>query len=695
MPHKMAAGSDRALETAGACARGLTRVVRRAWIADGLVAGAIGSLIAAVVSLPGRPAFAWVAGFSAAALALWRGRGKRTARGAARLLERARPDCRNVVITAEELLRHPKRASPWIRARVLADAVRLVDAIPPAAAVPLARPMALFLAAAAGGLLITGLSHRASDAIRGVVSRAARAGTPSASAPLKIVATVIPPVYTGLSLREETNPDRLDALQGSRIRLAITGRPDPWQVRFGAKPLAVTHGDRETIAELIVSESGYFAIEPRDGPAESPDRRLLPVAVTPDRAPVIRIDAPGRDLVLADVRAPVPFGATASDDFGLQSFELRYTKVSGTGEQFEFEEGSLPLGVSRASDIMWKGSAQIAVAALKLEPGDALVYRAVARDRRPGDEGLASSDTFFIEIAGPGQVAIEGFEMPPDQERYALSQQMIVLKIQRLRARERTLRRAALEEATAAIAAEQRAVRANFVFLMGGHVEDEEDEAARSPEIAEGRLQNASRKEINAAISYMSRAEQGLTAVDAGAALPPARAAAEALQRAFGRHRYILRSVPVRSRVDPARRLTGELSDAAGWRRELQPATLDRETREARALLPKMLELAATMRRGGPIDRGAFTALAEQALAIHPGAAPWPDVARRLGLVGESVAAGRPGTPWTSWTSETSEISEAIAPVIARAQRGARLPAQAGTRAPGALLGAWAEEARR
>ena len=87
---------------------------------------------------------------------------------------------------------------------------------------------------------------------------------------------------------------------------------------------------------------------------------------------------------------------------------------------------------------------------------------------------------------------------------------MIVLKIQRLRARERTLGRAALEEATASIAAEQRAVRANFIFLMGGHVEDEEEEAERSSEIAEGRLQSSARKEINAAIDYMSRAEQAL-----------------------------------------------------------------------------------------------------------------------------------------------------------------------------------------
>jgi hypothetical protein len=191
----------------------------------------------------------------------------------------------------------------------------------------------------------------------------------------------------------------------------------------------------------------------------------------------------------------------------------------------------------------------VALARLGLEPGDALVYRVTARDARPGDLGLATSDTFFIEIAGPGQVALAGFDLPPDRERYALSQQMIVLKIDRLRSKERTIARATLEEEAQAIAAEQRSVRANFVFLMGGHVEDEEIEAEQSHEIQEGRLENTARKDIVQAIQHMSRSEQGLAAFNTGAALPAARAAVEALQRVRPEP-HILRTLPVRSRID-------------------------------------------------------------------------------------------------------------------------------------------------
>jgi hypothetical protein len=429
----------------------------------------------------------------------------------------------------------------------------------------------------------------------------------------------------------------------------------------------------------VASESGYFAVEPIADAAPGRERRLIPLVVNLDRSPNLRVGTPGRDIVLPDTKARVPIEASASDDFGLAALEIRYTKVSGSGEQFEFEEGTLPVTVTKDSDVAWKARGEIAMASLRLEPGDALVYRAVAHDKRPGDDGLATSDSFFIEIAGPGQVALEGFEMPPNQERYALSQQMIVLKIQRLSSRERGLAPAARADAAAAIAAEQRAVRANFIFLMGGHVEDDETETEQANEMQEGRLQNTARKEISAAVAHMSRTEQALVAVNTAAALAAAKAAVEALQRAFGRSRYILRTIPVGGRVDPSRRLTGELSDAGDWRRDPNPPALDRDTREARLLLARMLDIAPAVQDGRTIDRSVFTSLAEQALAIDPGAAVWQDVAHRLQQIQAGVR-----------QSTSSQFSEAIGPVIARARRGARMPSQPATQSPAGLHGAWA-----
>jgi hypothetical protein len=488
----------------------------------------------------------------------------------------------------------------------------------------------------------------------------------------------------GQPAREVRDPERIEAIEGSVLQIAVSGGANGWRVRSAAGPLAASNTGSQTLVETRAVQSGYLAVEPDGGHGDGRHRRVIPLIVLPDRSPNIRITVPGRDLVLADAKRSLEVEAAATDDFGVAALEIRYTKVSGSGEQFEFEEGTLPATVSRESRVAWNARARLPLASLKLEAGDTLVYRAIARDGRPGDAGLATSDTFFVEIAGPGQVALEGFEMPPDQERYALSQQMIVLKIQRLRARERQMTAAAIGDAAKAIAAEQRAVRANFIFLMGGHVEDEEADAEPSGDIQEGRLQNTARKEINAAVAHMTRAEQALVVPDTASALAAARAAVEALQRAFGRNRYILRTIPVGSRVDPARRLTGELSQAGDWRREVDAPTVDRETLAARTLLAALLDAASDISAGRNVDAAAFTSLAEQAVAINAADPVWQDVARRL----QQAAAAPTG-------AAQARLAEAIAPVIARARRGARMPAHPATQAPSRLRGAWALEAER
>ena len=263
------------------------------------------------------------------------------------------------------------------------------------------------------------------------------------------------------------NPASLEALAGSQAIIRVP-RSGPSIVRLNGAELPV---DAEGVARTVLNQSGYLAID------AGAVHALLPLSVTPDRAPDVRITAPAKDMRVATTAVTIPIVAEAADDLALRSLELRYTIVSGTGEQFSFTEGTLPAALARGSDQVWRIATTLSPAGLKLEPGDALIYRAVAADRRPGDAGFASSDTFFVEIAGPGDVALAGVEMPPDKERYALSEAMIVLKIERLMAREKGMARPALEEAAGNIAAEQRAVRANFIFLLGGEIEDETVEA--------------------------------------------------------------------------------------------------------------------------------------------------------------------------------------------------------------------------
>jgi hypothetical protein len=574
-----------------------------------------------------------------------RQRHKWTPRVSAAAIERVQPQSRNLIVTAEELLRHPERARPWVRVRVVEAAAAIIRTGRNASAVPLGRDIALASVAATCLVLVgVNLPQRAVSAVRQAVERVTGGERPPAAAIAGLTATIVPPAYLGLPARTVENPDRIDAIAGSRLEL-VSRTTGSHRVRFGATPLASTATGQGLLrTELTLTESGYLAIDAQSS-ADVSARRLIAVAVTPDRAPVIRIDRPGKDLLVSDTRLAVPVRTSATDDFGLEALELRYTRVTGSGEQFEFEEGSIPLDVQRQSNREWKAQAALALAGLDLHAGDSLVYRVVGRDARPGDAGLASSDTFFVEVAGPGQAALAGFELPPDRERYALSQQMIVLKIQRLRAREQArggVPRPALTGEASAIAAEQRAVRANFIFLTGGHVEDEVEEAEQSHEIQEGRLENTARREIGLAIQHMSRADQALMAIDTASALVAARAAVEALQRAFGRNRYILRTLPVRSRIDPSRRLSGNLDEAGDARREHHETTPHPASRVRRRLLARLIDLKPALTSAGAARQAnELTSLAEEALSVAAKSEAWQRIARQVLTLRDVAAAGK------------------------------------------------------
>ncbi len=672
--------------------RVLARVHARlstAHLLEAIVAGlACGALAGAVVRTAGwalmpTGLFAlFVAGVLTAVLFTAR-RGGRARLVAAARLEQAVPDSHNVIVTAAELIDHPERASAWIRSRVIADANRVLGGVEPAVVIPL-RPRIVLcaLAAVAGMAVLSALDPQTRTSVTQTVDRSA-SGAPGGEGATTVVVTLEPPVHTGRPGTTIADPERINAIEGTRLTLRIARAVEPGRVRFANSELATHVEAGETVATLVLEDSGYLAIEGKNRTA------LIPVAVTPDRAPSIKVEKPGRDLLLPDAVRAIAVETTATDDFGLKALALRYTKVSGSGELFEFKEGDIPLGISRHDSRSWKARGVLDLGRLGLAAGDSIVYRVVAQDARPGDGGRTSSDTFFIEIAGPGQAALAGFEMPPDRERHAMSQQMIVLEIERLRERERQMPRDDVAEQAQTIAAEQRAVRANFVFLMGGHVEDEEEEAERSHEIQEGRLENTARRDISRAIGHMTHAEQGLVAIDTATALRQARLAVDALPRAFGRNRYILRTLPVRARIDPSRRLTGTLDEARDWSRKVPPPEGNARVEAIRDLLARVVTNAEVLTSAGATASAPLaTRLIEQALAIDPANPAWQTVSVRFAALREAILTGA--------TRETLEqkLEDAVIPLLAEIRRSPPLrPAAFGP--VGSLRGAWSEELKR
>jgi hypothetical protein len=614
------------------------------------------------------------------------GRPQRRAVRVAQVIELALPGSRNVVVTAQELATYPERASAWIRDRVFNDAAAQLNGTSLAAIVPLRRAVAIAAALViAAGVVVT----LPRDALRHAAAQMESARHPRADG-ISVQIELTPPTYSGLQVQlVDATPSgaQLEALEHTRARVSVTGIGTGWRIRFGARDLAVRLNGSRGTAETELTENGYFAIDPPE--TVNRPAKLIRVSVAPDRAPSVRIERPARDLILPDNRASVTVGAVASDDLALSSIALRYTRVSGTGEQFQFVEGEIPIAVSRDDEKSWRARGEIPISRLGFEPGDSLVYRVTARDRRPGSTGEASSDTYFIEIARPGEVPLEGVEMPPEQERYALSQQMIVVKIQRLREKEAGLSRQALQEGVTAIATEQKAVRANFIFLMGGQVEDEEVEAEQSGEIQEGRLENTARRDITRAISFMSRTEQDLLASDTATALAQAKLAVDALQRAFGKNRYILRSLPVRSRIDPSRRLSGALGDAKGEDRAVTPPSGDPGAAAARALLMDVLALASDLADSRRASVSAtLTRAAETAIGNAGSDARWQSIGDDCIRLRDLVANDG------SHADREQQLAKLVAALVARAKDGA-VEAPPARHLSNRVRSAWAAEDRR
>jgi hypothetical protein len=616
---------------------------------------------------------------------------------AARLIE-ARQPLKNVLVTAEELLRHPERAKPYIAERVMADAASRAGAVDLAALIPARRATAaLALTAAfwaAFGMIATARPHwliaDRSGPSAGGRGTTATAGEPGASI-RSVRATITPPAYIGRPGTMLDDPDRIEAIAGSTLDLRVESL-QPVSLRDSAHASPNPMGPAAPnvfSASRRIDATGYLVIETMGGRG---DRRLLAIVARPDRAPRVEIGQPGRDLMLPDAARRVSFAIAASDDFGLDSLRLSYTKVSGSGEQFDFSDGQIPLAVRRADDRRWTATATAALGALGLSAGDILVYRAIARDRRAGLDAEGSSETFAIEIARPGLASEGDFQIPDEKDKYALSQQMIILKTERLEARRRTLSDEAFARASLEIAAEQRSVRAEFTFLMGGEVEDEEEEAAHSHEIEEGRLQNRGRAEMREAIRFMMQAEQRLVAADTRGALPPERAALAALQRAFDRTRYFLRTIPMRSRIDPARRLTGDLGTAASSSRAAADPGTEPRTQAAREALGGLLELASRVRggeTGAPVARQAAD-LAERTLALEPADPAMQEAAARLSRVAEALGRTR-----GSSAAALEDLQAAAAPLLGAARAGlAGTPAAAGA-GDALLAGAFTDALRK
>ena len=217
----------------------LQRVSRRLWLLHAAIGVAAALTVAAVLLLVLRladaPSFVNVAAVATGAVAGYmvfrRASGERTPRAAAAAIEAVHPDCRNVVVTAEELLRAPEGAAAFVRTRVTTAAERVLDGVQVDSVVPRSRFAAPAGFATAGAAAVALLMANP-VAVRETYARVTSALGGSASADgLDLSVVITPPQYTGRQAETIPNPEKLEALEGSE---SISAAPSKLQT--GSKP---------------------------------------------------------------------------------------------------------------------------------------------------------------------------------------------------------------------------------------------------------------------------------------------------------------------------------------------------------------------------------------------------------------------------------------------------------------------------
>jgi hypothetical protein len=565
-------------------------------------------------------------------------------RRAATVVERRVPESRNLLVTTAELLDQP--SDDYVLSVVFGRAARLIGRIDLGTLFPARNVVLAMAVAATAWLLVVGRSSIPIPAsLRAIGSGAA--ATPSLDA---IDVTVTPPAYLGRAPQTYRDPRRVDAMVGSEIAVSVRARADRVVMEALSSSDTLSGRGERFAGKLIADADGFIALQP-SAKGRVGERRLIGLTMLRDSLPRVRIATPGRDQRLASGHAALDVAIDATDDFGLASLTLRFTKVSGSGERFAFSEGQVPLSIVRRDARSWTARARWVLDSLELEPGDMVVYRAVAADRRAVG-GSAESDSYIAEVLAPGGVAAAGFAIDPEQERYAVSQQMVILKTERLIARRTTLSTQDLADESQQLAAEQRKVRAEFVFMLGGELADdpelaasmteinEEEEAARESEILEGRTANAGHVALLRAIRAMSRASAALTAGDPTTALPHERAALQQLERAFSHSRILLRALTTRERLDPSRRLTGVLGDAVGEAGRMAEASAAPLVVTLRRSLTDLTTLAALRTYDAGVA-ARISALAERLLRIDPSSRALQSTSTELGAAAKASSDGR------------------------------------------------------
>ncbi|MEO5817474.1 MAG: hypothetical protein ABIT20_19550 [Gemmatimonadaceae bacterium] len=422
---------------------------------------------------------------------------------------------------------------------------------------------------------------------QGATSSSAAARAANVTDVLAVVhVAVMPPSYSGRAATTVDDPTSIETLVGSVITVSGNGDARLVTAIADSTPRSVAQrGDGWSLTLAMPARPGIVRLHAAAG-----RDRLIVLAPITDAAPAVTLLIPRHDTIVRRATGMFPLHAQLRDDIGLRDASFELVVSSGSGENFTFRTTTIAR-TSLTGHTETTLDARVSLDSLKLQPGDILQLRAVARDaNNVTGPGIGSSETRSLRVARADEydsVSVEALP-PPEEQGSVLSQRMLINLTEALVKRQRSLARPMLISESQRIAADQKKLRkrvGDIVFQrMGGEPLSEEgaDEPERGKLTPEQVLAMADsvtgagasgvmdvegdetpilaiNKPLLEAFNAMWDAGRALEVGEPAKALPPMRIALAAIEKARQAERIYLRGKPSTAIVDVAKaRLAGK-----------------------------------------------------------------------------------------------------------------------------------------
>ena len=426
-------------------------------------------------------------------------------------------------------------------------------------------------------------THSGDAVSRGASDAAKAARVTDALAVVRVAVT--PPAYANRPATSTDDPSSIEALVGSAIRLSGDGEASRVTASADSAPRSVAQrGTGWSVAITMPARPAIIRLH-----SDAGRDRLIVLAPSVDAVPAVTLLLPARDTIMRRATGLLALRAQLRDDVGLRDADFELVISSGSGENFTFRTAVIGhTALQGKAESLLQG--RVSLDSLKLEPGDILQLRAVARDANTvSGPGVGSSETRSIRVARVDEydsVSVDAAP-PPEAEGQVLSQRMLLDLTLALAKRQSSFTRPVLVQESQRIADDQRKLRkrvGDVVFQrMGGEplAEEGSDAPERGKLTPEEVLKRADavtstagnvmdvegdetpilaiNKPLLEAFNAMWDAGRALEVGEPAKAVAPMRLALAAIQRARTAERIYLRGKPSTVIVDIAKaRLAGK-----------------------------------------------------------------------------------------------------------------------------------------